>query len=375
MKKVHEVKVVYQYTKEDFDSILSFNSAINSDYNSYENNVLIALATIFDLHLSAYTVFKLNTEGQMFVSRINSNSIPAEVIERYKNDLYQKDPFLKKYAQLCAGSSACTFFTENSLEPGEFQNSEYAKFLKKFDIAHEAIVGINDPTGNMINIILYKYGSMGDFTEREIALFQYIGQVFNQSKAQHWKSLRQQRRLDALCAGAEDAACGLALLDAKGRPIFCNALFMSYSTHLSSGLSKEAIIKDVLHAVLGSCWFPLGRITPQQIHLENLCISLQSKRAQLAEREEELFVLKIVKDGEKREASLDASALALQYDLTRREAEVLVLAGKGYNNQQIADELYIGISTVKSHMNSVFGKLSVRSRAELLRKLRASTSK
>ena len=231
-------------------------------------------------------------------------------------------------------------------------------------------MGINDPNGNMINIILYKYGGVGDFTEQEKALFQYIGQVFNQSKALHWKNERLRRRLDALCAEAEEPPCGLALIDSKGRLLFSNTLFMSYSARLSSGLSKEDVVRDVLYAVLGDYTLPRGGVPYRQTHIDGLCVSLQSKRAQLADRADELFILKLVKDSENSVAVLDTTALSLQYGLTRREAEVMVLAAKGYSNQQIADELYIGVSTVKSHVGNVFSKLAVSSRAELLRKLK-----
>ncbi len=52
--------------------------------------------------------------------------------------------------------------------------------------------------------------------------------------------------------------------------------------------------------------------------------------------------------------------------LTTREREILteVLAGK--DNRQIAQELYISVGTVKSHVHSVFKKCGVTSRKELL---------
>ena len=150
---------------------------------------------------------------------------------------------------------------------------------------------------------------------------------------------------------------------------------MSYGTQLSSGLSQEEVLRDVLFALLGDFTPPRGGKPRQQAHVGELCISLQSKRAQLAGRADEVFILKIEKESEKRASELDSAALTLKYGLTRREAEVLVLAAKGYNNQQIADELYIGVSTVKSHVGNVFSKLSVSSRAELLRKLRADAPK
>ena len=40
--------------------------------------------------------------------------------------------------------------------------------------------------------------------------------------------------------------------------------------------------------------------------------------------------------------------------LSRREKEVARLAGKGYTNAQIAEELYVSIETVKRQMSTIF---------------------
>ena len=52
--------------------------------------------------------------------------------------------------------------------------------------------------------------------------------------------------------------------------------------------------------------------------------------------------------------------------LSARELEVLTLMAKGHNNSEIAKELFIGISTVKSHIGSLFAKLRVRDRAQAI---------
>lgn len=54
--------------------------------------------------------------------------------------------------------------------------------------------------------------------------------------------------------------------------------------------------------------------------------------------------------------------------LSRREIEVARLAAKGYTNAQIAETLFISTETVKSHMNSIFEKLGISSRKELMEK-------
>ena len=52
------------------------------------------------------------------------------------------------------------------------------------------------------------------------------------------------------------------------------------------------------------------------------------------------------------------------YGLTEREMEVLALIVDGYTNPQIAEKLFITISTTKTHVHSVLQKLYVTSRSK-----------
>jgi DNA-binding NarL/FixJ family response regulator len=51
--------------------------------------------------------------------------------------------------------------------------------------------------------------------------------------------------------------------------------------------------------------------------------------------------------------------------LTDREEQVLVAVARGRTNKEIADELFITLSTVKSHITSLMTKLGVRNRVEI----------
>jgi len=50
--------------------------------------------------------------------------------------------------------------------------------------------------------------------------------------------------------------------------------------------------------------------------------------------------------------------------LSEREQEVLRLVARGLSNQEIADELYLGVETVKTHVRNVLAKLGARDRVQ-----------
>lgn len=61
---------------------------------------------------------------------------------------------------------------------------------------------------------------------------------------------------------------------------------------------------------------------------------------------------------------------ALVEPLSSRELEVLKLIDIGLTNQQIADKLTVAPSTIKTHINNIYGKLGVQTRVQALNRAR-----
>ena len=67
---------------------------------------------------------------------------------------------------------------------------------------------------------------------------------------------------------------------------------------------------------------------------------------------------------------MTAEEIKEKYSVSDREKEDLILIYKGKNNTEIAEDLFISTNTVKKHINSLFKKLGVSSRTEIISKIR-----
>lgn len=55
-------------------------------------------------------------------------------------------------------------------------------------------------------------------------------------------------------------------------------------------------------------------------------------------------------------------------NLSSREYEVLQLVAKGYSNSDIAESLFLSLSTIKTHVSNLFTKMDVKSRTQAIEK-------
>ncbi len=63
---------------------------------------------------------------------------------------------------------------------------------------------------------------------------------------------------------------------------------------------------------------------------------------------------------------INASSPSISVVLTTRERQILTLIAAGKTNKEIAADIYVEVSTVKTHINNLYSKLSVSNRKEAL---------
>ena len=121
---------------------------------------------------------------------------------------------------------------------------------------------------------------------------------------------------------------------------------------VGSGYAEERpmSVKDVLLSVVlsGSVWLGGSYVRSRRVHAEQL-------EAKAAELERKLF-----------EAAPEGGRVPQPVPLTPREVEVVKLVARGLSNAQIADELFVSETTVKTHVARVFTKLDLQNRAQVV---------
>lgn len=140
----------------------------------------------------------------------------------------------------------------------------------------------------------------------------------------------------------------------------------------------EGVIYAVMFVMHGSVPFFVGKISVSE-DLLWACLSvvtiLYARRYQdheMLKRTEHLVHDRLdmyrleVERRESEERADDIAGFCAQYELTPREQEVLARVLGGSSNQQIADELSISLGTVKTHVHSIYRKLSISRRSELM---------
>ncbi len=134
--------------------------------------------------------------------------------------------------------------------------------------------------------------------------------------------------------------------------------------HLESEVSESRDI--ILFLTIGllillsvfSFIFNRMKIKNNNMLIENMRGQIESHLSQISKLEHE--------DNEN--STLDLSEKLNKYKLSSRELEVLNYITKGMKNQEIADAMYVTLSTIKTHTKNIYDKLDVRNRIEAARK-------
>lgn len=128
-----------------------------------------------------------------------------------------------------------------------------------------------------------------------------------------------------------------------------------------STYQEEELVREALLA--GAAGYLLKDISPTE-----LIISIRALNSGIMQISPEiaksLVQKKYVDEGEKEQ---NEEAFKWLNTLTKREREIFALLATGADNDQIAEKLNLSLQTVRNHISTIYSKLEVKNRFEIIR--------
>ncbi len=99
-----------------------------------------------------------------------------------------------------------------------------------------------------------------------------------------------------------------------------------------------------------------------------LALQLSKPKVETVVIEKEVYVTRVDNLADPQAGFVLNTTLISQLELSKRELEILGLLALGHSNQEIATQLFISLSTVKTHLQNLFEKLDVKRRLQAVEK-------
>lgn len=359
-------------TIDDYENILNFYIFINKDYSNFINKTLTALSDYFDLKLTAYAIFDVNSDGQRSLSKLESLYLRPNILKQYKENLYKDDPFYNKIDTLRNSNKFKYVYTTNDLCYDEFLKSSYSKSLMENNLAYQAILGASDAAHPPMHIVsIFKAKNKEKFTPKELELLSQIGKVFYESLNLYRKYTSQADKIFLTSRLFGLTSFGFLILNKNKSVVNYNETFINYASCLSIKLNLNEIVYDLINLVESTNQITIDKLKMNSIiKINDFLITVFPPQINQNEYIETFYCFTIRKIEEGRQENDINNLLIEEYTLTKRESEIISLLVDGASNLQISETLYISVSTVKSHVRNIFNKLNVSTRSEAIRKIR-----
>jgi len=101
-----------------------------------------------------------------------------------------------------------------------------------------------------------------------------------------------------------------------------------------------------------------------------LALKLSKPKIETVVVEKEVYVNRNENQPDWQAGFVPDTSLVSQLELSKRELEVLSLLAQGLSNQEIAAELFVSLSTVKTHIQNLFEKLDAKRRTQAVERAR-----
>lgn len=346
-------------TSQEHVKFINFlDNIISEDSSRFRHQVLTSLAKYFNYEQS--TFFIVDDEGKL--QEPVTLNIDNRFLQNYRKHYYSTDIFHpQKVPNLFFKKTVLSI--PDVMNHREYELTEfYNEFLREQGIYDELAVGLFD-RGKMIGGIGLFKPQKEQFKIEDIYRMRLLSNFIAQMLLKNMTLQETLTKKQMFEQSIFNAPLGVAILNKNRQIVLANTTAEAIAREIAG---ENIELEDFIHSI--STWQKAD--SPEGVTKTILSSSLKEFVIRInpfsIPSKKDHFLVLICPESYYR--NLD-SMLQEEYQLTKRELEVLSLVLNGYTNEEISRELFISLATVKSHLNKLFKKFDVTNRTSLSRRV------
>lgn len=349
---------------QDYQQLVSLLTNISKGDKDARYYILDTLQVWYENYPIA---FFLTNENEQFIDPLSIN-ISHQVMEEYNKHYYQIDIFHSHNIERKLLKKDIIHITDimtiHSFERTEF----YQHVLSRIGVYDEIALPLHYDNQLLGIIGIMKPATYGAFTGEEINYAKTVRSSILPSFSTHLQLQKQRNENKLLLNCIDQAPIGTMIFDDKQQIIYHNELVSMYIDDIfampNTNLNK-AMLEDLLSRLnYGSYYY--SSCLHSSLHNYDIKI-VPFAVPRLTHSFGTLFALYIQKKQPIK--NLNYRQLSLNYGLTNREYEIILLMKQGLSNKDIATQLFLSTHTIKTHIQNIFRKVDCYSRTEMIHKL------
>lgn len=353
-----------QLNKKDYEKIFEFINEIQNIETKFQSTILTNLLDFFGYnHL---TFFLADKKGR-FINPVAININP-ELTKTYLNYYYSTDVFHEvREHNLPFEKNVISII--DIMSYNQFENTEYYRdFLRSGNLYYEVAVPLRVKNKLIGGIGVFNPKDLGNFTPKDILILEKLSGVISNELNNYMQLNEINYKQELFKNIVSQSPIGLVVLNKSHSIIYNNNIAENFCMDILNGCSSNPI-EHIIDKLFKECQlkkieatpFLYGTISKYTFKIASSIISNSFNGI------DQLIYIYITKEVEKNKKSFNR--IALNYNLTNREIEVIELVAQGLSNKEISQRLFISYHTVKTHMENIFKKIEVDNRTSLIYKI------
>ena len=348
----------------DYKNFVNFSNDLEEFALTSDNFLCERLLLSIEKNFGISNILVSLYDGKRVTGAITRNQTRL-LSEPYLSYYYKNDPVSSYITNTLTQDSsyALKALRATDIFPSidRFEESEYCSYLKIADLYYLAVVPV--PWHNF-RLCVYKRKEMSNFSDLELNAISSIASLISK-KFNTCRYIKMQQIINRIKnTYLDNSSTGLVILNSNFEIVEYNEASLPWINTISE--------QTELHTFFSDCFmqkydFAASRISsankynlPKDLHL-HFSTYMDLDYPNLLQR----YYIVTFKDKDSSHATATKNFVE-HFKVSQREFEIIELLSQGLKYQEVADQLFISLNTLRTHVKNIYSKLDIDNQRTLL---------